>query len=104
MDHHKFEEIKKAVTKEIVFSFFNLRLEDKEHLKITRFNDPLIAPHIYSRFLCAYGNFPNNDKVPQYFVKMLIAEFQFNMDPDYTDTGSSFYGVGKGHTYKRPDA
>ena len=35
---------------------------------------------------------------------MLIAEFQFNMDPDYTDMGSNFYGAGKGHTYEQPDA
>ena len=99
MDHHKFEEVKKVVTKEMVFSCFDLRHEEKKRLNITRFNDPLIAPHIYSRFLCAYGKFPNNDKVPQYFVKMLIAEFRFNIDPDYTDTRSSFYGAGKGHTY-----
>ena len=26
------------------------------------------------------------------------------MDPNYTDTGSKFYGAGKGHTYERPDA
>ena len=100
MGRHKFEEVKKVVTKEMVFSCFDLWPEGKNRLKITRFNDPLIAPHIYSRFLCAYGKFPNNDEVPQYFVKMLIAEFWFNMDPDYRDTGSSFYGAGKGHTYE----
>ena len=88
----------------MVFSCFDLQLEYKKCLKIVRFNDPLIAPHIYSRFLCAYGKFPNNDEVPQYFVKMLIAEFWFNMDPNYIDTGSSFYGAGKGRTYERPDA
>ena len=26
------------------------------------------------------------------------------MDPDYTDTRSNLYGVGKGRTYERPDA
>ena len=81
------------------FHVLTCGLKTKKRLKIARFNDPLIAPHIYSRFLCAYEKFPNNDEVPQYFVKMLIAEFQFNMDADYTDTGSSFYGVGKGRTY-----
>ena len=100
MGRHKFEEVKKVVMKEMVFLCFDLWLEDKKCLKITRFNDPLIAPHIYSRFLCAYGKFPNNDEVPQYFVKMLIVEFRFNMDLDYTDTGSSFYGAGKGRTYE----
>ena len=99
MGCHTFEEIKKDVTKEMVFSCFDLRPEDKKHLKITRFKDQMIAPHIYSIFLCAYGKFPNNDEVPQYFVNMLIAEFWFHMDLDYTDTGSSFYGVGKGRTY-----
>ena len=100
MGHHRFEEIKKIVTKEMVFSCFDLRPEDKKSPKTARFNNPLIAPHIYSRFLCAYGKFPNNDEVPHYFVKMLIAEFWFNMDPDYTDTGSSFYGASKGHRYE----
>ena len=100
MGRHKFEEVKKFVTKEMVFSCFDLRHEEKKRLNIKRFNDPLIAPHIYSRFPCAYGKFPNNDDVPQYFVKMLIAEFWFNMDPDNTDTGSSFYGAGKGRTYE----
>ena len=104
MGHHKFEEIKTIVTKEMVFSLFDLRPEDKRRLKIARFNDPNIAPHIYLRFLYAYGKFPNNDEVPQYFVKMLIAEFRLHMDPDYTDTGSPFYGAGKGHTYERPDS
>ena len=73
MGHHKFEEVKNVLTTEMVFSCFDLRLEEKKRLKIARFNDPLIAPHNYSRFLCAYEKFPNNDKVPQYFVKMLIA-------------------------------
>ena len=73
MGSHKFEEVKKVVTKEMVFSSFDLWHEEEKSLKITRFNDPLIAPHIYSRFLCGYGKFPNNDEVPQYFVKMLIA-------------------------------
>ena len=88
----------------MVFSCFDLQPKDKKLLKITRFNDPLIAPHIYSRFLCAYGKFPNNDEVPQYFVKMMIAEFWFNMDPDYTDTWSNFNGGGKVHTYEWTDA
>ena len=100
MGRQKIEEVKKVVKKEMAFSCFDLRLEDKKRLKIARFNDPLIAPHIYLRFLCAYGKFPNNDEVAQYFVKMLIAEFWFNMDPDYTDTRSSFYGAGKGRTYE----
>ena len=26
------------------------------------------------------------------------------MDPNYTDTGSKFYGAGKGRTYERPNA
>ena len=84
----------------MVFSCFDLWPEDKRCLKITRFNDSLIALHIYSRFLCAYGKSPNNDEVPQYFFKILIVDFRFNMDLDYTDTGSSFYGVGKGRTYE----
>ena len=104
MGRHKFEEVNKVVTKEMVFSCFDLRPEDEKCLNIARFNDPLIAPHIYSRFLCAYGKFPNNDEVPQYFIKMLIENFWFHMDPDYTNTGSSFYGAGKGRTYERPDA
>ena len=33
MGHHKFEEIKNNVTKEIVFSLFDFRLEDKRHLR-----------------------------------------------------------------------
>ena len=35
---------------------------------------------------------------------MLIVEFRFHMDPDYTDIGSIFYGAGKGRTYERLDA
>ena len=35
---------------------------------------------------------------------MVIVEFCFNMDPDYTDTGSNFYGARKGRTYEWPDA
>ena len=100
MVRHKFEEVKKVVTKEMVFSCFDLRPKDKKCLKIARFNDPLIAPHIYLRFMCAYGKLPNNDEVPQYFVKMMIAEFRFNMDPDYTNTRSCFYGADKGRTYE----
>ena len=50
MGHHKLEEVKKVVTKEMVFSCFDLCPEDKKCLNITRFNDPLIAPHIYLRF------------------------------------------------------
>ena len=73
MGRHKFEEIKNIVTKEMVFSLFDLCSKDKRRLKIARFNDPNIAPHIYLSFLYAYGKFPNNDEVPQYFVNMLIA-------------------------------
>ena len=73
MGRHKFEEIKNLVTKEMVFSLFDLRPKYKRRLNIARFNDPNIAPHIYLRFLYAYGKFPNNDDVPQYFVKMIIA-------------------------------
>ena len=57
----------------MVFSLFDLRPKEKIRLKIAKFKDPNIAPHIYLRFLYAYGKFPNNDEVPQYFVKMLIA-------------------------------
>ena len=73
MGRHKFEEIKNNVTKEMVFSLFDLQPEDKRRLKIARFNNPNITPHIYLRFLYAYGKIPNNDEVPQYFFKMLIA-------------------------------
>ena len=104
MGRHKFEEIKKFVTKEIVFSCLDLWPEDKKCLKIAIFNDPLIAPDIYSSFLCAYGKFPNSDEVPLYFVKMMIVEFRFNMDPDYIDTRFSLYDASKGRTYDRPDA
>ena len=104
MGCHKFEEIKNDVTKEMVFSLFDLHCEDKRRLNIARFNDPNIAPHIYLRFLYAYGKFPNNDEISQYFFKMLIAEFQLHMDPDYTDIGSPFNGVRKGHTYECPDS
>ena len=74
----------------MVFSLFDLRPKDKIRLTIARFNDPNIAPHIYLRFLYANGKFPNNDEVPQYFVKMLIAKFQLHMDLDYTYTWSPF--------------
>ena len=100
MGQYKFEEINKVVTKDMVFSCFELWPKDKKHLNIARFNDPLIVTHTYLRFLCAYGKFPNNDKVPQYFVKMRITEFQFHMDLDYTDTRSNFYGARKGRTYE----
>ena len=73
MGHHKFKEIKNIVLKEMVFSLFDLQPEDKIHINITRFNDPNIAPHIYLRFLYAYGKSLNNNEVPQYFVNMLIA-------------------------------
>ena len=72
MGRHNFEEVKNVVTNEMVFSCFDLWPKDKKCLKIARFNDPLIAPHIYLKFLCEYGKFPNNDEVPQYFVKMLM--------------------------------
>lgn len=101
---HSSNEVKINVTKEMALSLFDLRPEDKKRLKIARFNDPDIAPHIYDKFLYAYGKFPNNDEVPQYFVRMLFAQFREHMDPNYTDTGSKFYGVGKGLTYERPDA
>ena len=86
MGRHKFEEIKNNVTKEMVFSLCDLQPEDKIRLNIAIFSDPNIALHIYLRFLYANGKFPNNDKVPQYFVKMLIAKFQLHMDLDYTYT------------------
>ena len=63
MGHHKLEEVKKVVTKEMAFSCFDLEPEDKKRLKIAIFNDPP-TQHFYSRFLCAYGKFPNNDEVP----------------------------------------
>ena len=88
----------------MVFSLFDLLPEDKIHLHIAIFNDPNIASHIYLRFLYAYGKFPNNDEVPQYVFKMLIAEFRLHMEPDYIDKGSPLYGARKGRTYERPDS
>ena len=88
----------------MALSLFDLRPEDKKSLKIARFNDPNIAPHIYEKFLYAYEKFPNNDEVPQYFVRMLVAQFRDHMDPNYTDTRSKFYGAGKGRTYEQHDA
>ena len=35
---------------------------------------------------------------------MLIAKFWLHMDLDYIDTGSPFYGIGKGRTYERLDS
>ena len=65
---HSYNEVKSKVTKEAALSIFDLWPEDKKRLKIARFNDLIIAPHIYEKF-------PNNDEVPKYFVRILFAQF-----------------------------
>lgn len=54
---------------------FNLWLERLKCLKIAIFNDPIISPFIYDKFLYTYEKFPGNDEVPQYFSRMLFAQF-----------------------------
>ena len=72
---HAYNEVKSRVNKKMALSIFDLQPEDKKRLKIARFNDPNIAPHIYEKFLYAYGKFQNNNEVLQYFVRILFTQF-----------------------------
>ena len=67
-------------------------------LKVQYFKHPHITYHLYDPLLAAYGRFPWNDEVPHY-AKFIYVEFFKNMNPDYTDFPSKYYGVGRGRTY-----
>ena len=49
------------------------------------------VPHVYDRFIGAWGMFPHHDKVPLYFVKQLYYDYVLNMHLDYTSIPSTFY-------------
>eukprot|EP01018_Ginkgo_biloba_P018324 Gb_22697 [translate_table: standard] len=42
---------------------------------------------------------PNYDDITQYYMRQLIGEFILNLSMEYTDYGSEFYGVSKGHLF-----
>ena len=92
--------VKERVTREHANSMFNFKegLKHKE-LKVQYFKHPKLAQFLYDLFLGAYGRFPWNDEVPNYFARFFYAEFFLGMKPDYTDIHSEFYGVGKGRIY-----
>ena len=73
-------------------------------LKVQYFKHPELAHFLYDRFLAAYGRFPWNDEVPNYFARFFYAEFFLGIKPDYTDIHSEFYGVRKGRIYNRKGA
>ena len=69
-------------------------------LKVQYFKHPKLTHHIYDRFLAAYDRLPWNDEVPHYFVRFFYVEFFLNINPDYTNVKSKYYGIGKGRTYE----
>jgi len=73
-------------------------------LRLKEFKLEAAAPYIYDRFIGAWGVFPHHHQVPVYFARHLYAEFVLGMHPDYTSTGSSFYGAGGGRSATRPGA
>jgi hypothetical protein len=73
-------------------------------LKVQYFKHPHIAHHLYDRFLAAYGRLPWNDEVTCYFSRFIYADCFEDMEPDYTNIPSIYYGVGKGQTYNRRGA
>ena len=73
-------------------------------LRLKEFKLEAAAPFVYDRFIGAWGVFPHHHQVPVYFARHLYAEFVLGMRPDYTETGSSFYGAGGGRSAERPGA
>jgi hypothetical protein len=105
MGPDKWDVVKERVTREQAKSMFNFKEGlKKDMLKVQYFKHPHLAHLLYDRFLAAYGRFPWNDEVSQYFARFFYAEFFLNMKPDYTDVHSKFYGVGKGRIYDREGA
>ena len=101
MGPNKWVDVEKRVSKEDAISMFNFKEgPERKMLKVQYFKRLEIAHHLYDMFLESYGIFPWNDKVPHYFVRFFFAEFLLNMNPNYTDAPSKFYGIGKGRTYE----
>ena len=82
--------VKERVTREHANSMFNFK-EGLKHkaLKVKYFKHPELAHFLYDRL-------PWNDEVPNYFARFFYVEFFLNMNPNYTDIHSEFYGVVKG--------
>jgi hypothetical protein len=73
-----------------------LRLRDFRHVGV--------APHVYDRFIGAWGMFPYHDHVPLYFYKQLYYEFELHIHPEYISMPSNFYGSSRGCSYQHPRA
>jgi len=102
MGHDKWLKIEKRVSKEQAISMFNFKEGRKRWmLKVQYFKHPCIVHHLYDRFLAAYGILPWNDEVPCYFSRFIYEDFFENMQPNYTNLPSIYYGVGKDRTYSR---
>ena len=104
MGLHKWVVVKERVTREHANSMFNFKEGLKRKaLKVQYFKHPELAHFLYDRFLAAYGRFPWNDEVPNYFARFFYAVF-LNMKKDYADIHFEFYGVGKGRICNRKGA
>lgn len=103
MSHHKYSEVKEAISKENGTLLFNFK-PGSNKLKVQLFKDVEIAPFLYDRLLAVYEKFPNNEEVLQYFAKMIYAEFKEHMDLEHTNVQSKFYCASKGCTYERTEA
>ena len=76
MGPDKWVVVKERVTREHANSMFNFKegLKRKE-LKVQYFKHPELAHFLYDRFLAAYGRFPWNDEVSNYFSKFFMTIF-----------------------------
>ena len=73
-------------------------------LRLRGFRHVDSVPHVYDRFIGAWGMFPHHDKVPVYFVKQLYYDYVLNMHLDYISMPLTFYGSGREHSYEHPRA
>ena len=76
MGPDKWAVVKERVAREQTNSMFNFKEGLKRKaLKVQYFKHPELTHFLYYRFLAAYGRFPWNDEVPNYFARFFYAEF-----------------------------
>ena len=52
----------------------------RKAFKVQYFKHPELAHFLYDRFLAAYGWFPWNDEVPNYFARFFYAKLFFKYE------------------------
>lgn len=59
-------------------------------------------PHVYDRFIKAWGMFLLYDEVPLYSRTHLYVHFVLHMSLYFTNIGSTFYGLSRGDNFDNP--